>query len=85
MNIDDKRLAIKEKCHSYEDCIDGCPLWKHSDRCYTEATDEEIERNYARMFPPVEREIEHCKERIRYYSIRLEELMKNADRKKTGE
>ena len=84
MTIDDKREAIRSKCQSYEDCLDGCPLWARAARCHAEATDEEVERNYNWMFPPIEREIEHCKERIRYYSGRLEELMKNADRKKTG-
>ncbi len=49
MNIDDKRVAVKNLCASYEDCLDGCPLFRNADRCYAAATDEEIERNYRRM------------------------------------
>lgn len=49
MTIDDKREAIRNVCKSYEDCLDGCPLWKHASRCHAAATDEEIERNYERI------------------------------------
>lgn len=55
MNIDDKRLAIKTMCETYEDCVDGCPLWTHAARCHAAATNEEIERNYKRM-----KEAEHA-------------------------
>ena len=85
MTIDDKREAIREKCHSFEDCIDGCPLFKSANRCYTVASDEEINRNYNLMFPSNADEIEHCKERIRYYRDRIWELMTNANGKKTCE
>ena len=50
MNVDDKREALIMMCSSYEDCIDGCPIWDHIKatdiRCVVEATDAEIERNY---------------------------------------
>lgn len=56
MNIDDKRAAIKTVCDSYEDCLDGCPLWKHARSCHVSATDEEIERNYERI-----KEVDKCR------------------------
>jgi hypothetical protein len=50
MTIDDKREAIKQMCHSYVACFDGCPLWESVKgsriRCHVQASDEEIERNY---------------------------------------
>ena len=55
MTIDEKREAIKTMCESYEDCINGCPLWKHARSCHASATEEEIERNYKRM-----KEAEKC-------------------------
>lgn len=55
MTIDDKRMAIKAVCDTYEDCLDGCPLWGRASRCHAAATDKEIERNYKRI-----KEAEHA-------------------------
>lgn len=58
MTTEEKRKAIKEYCNTREECAAHdskavCPLWSESldGHCYGETTPEEIDRNYAIIFP----------------------------------
>ena len=58
MTTEEKRKAIAEYCNTRENCgayggKADCPLWNGSltEECYEDITSEEVDRNYAIMFP----------------------------------
>lgn len=58
MTTEEKCKAIADYCHTRENCAAygdkaDCPLWGGSlaDSCYEEVTSEEVDRNYALIFP----------------------------------